>query len=97
MENAAEAESKKNNKAVTAADSGDNNAEKPDAANESGTKGTGKSFFEIDIHGVTEGIQQFVNEISPVTKAVVLIGTIVAFVFGFLWRRRQYLKDKKKR
>ena len=56
-----------------------------------------REFLHIAVgeHMEAVGIEQFVEEIDPVTKAVVVIGALVAFVFGFFWRRRQYLKDKK--
>ena len=88
---------KETHKTVTAADNGEQQTEteKPDVPEESDTNGSGKKFFEVDIHGIQEEIQQIVDEISPVTKAVVAVGTITAFVFGVFWRRRQYLRDKK--
>lgn len=96
-ENKKENAENKKQTTVTAADNAEQktDAEKPEADKESGSLNTGRKFFEVDIRGIQKGIEQFVEEIDPVTKAVVVIGALVAFVFGFFWRRRQYLKDKK--
>lgn len=65
-----------------------------EASKNSGSKGSGKKFFEVDIQNIQEEIQNIMNEISPAAKAAVALGTVAAFVFGLMWRRRQYLKDK---
>ena len=64
---------------------------------QSGKKSSGKKFFEVDIHGIQEEIKEIMNEISPAAKATTAAGAVGAFAFGFLWRRRQYLRDKKKK
>ena len=60
-----------------------------------GKKSSGRKFLEVDINDVQEEIQQIVDEISPATKAAVSSGALLAFAFGFLWRRREYLQDIK--
>lgn len=74
--------------AVTAKNAAAKTSEEPDQRH------SGKRFFEVDINRLQENLERYVNEISPATKAMLITGITVAFLLGFMWRRRQYQKDK---
>ena len=97
-ENTAETSTEKEvtQKTVTVADADEQQVDAT-PPEQSGKKSSGKKFFEVDIHGIQEEIKEIMNEISPAAKATTAAGAVGAFVFGFLWRRRQYLRDKKKK
>lgn len=54
----------------------------------------GRKFFEVDIKDVPEEVMKMVNKISPETKIAVVLCMGIAFIYGFIRRRRQYLNGK---
>ena len=60
-----------------------------------GAKGKGKKFYEIDIQDIPKEVVEIVENISPETKAAVTFCILIAFVYGFMRRRRQHLDEEK--
>ena len=84
-----------NSQVTVQTDTNSNNKNKADSAKKAGAKGKGRIFHEIDIKDIPKEVVEVVNNISPETKAAVLLCIIIAFVYGFMRRRRQHLRDEK--
>ena len=83
-----------NSQVTVQADTNSNNKNNADSAKKAGAKGKGRIFHEIDIKDIPKEVVEVVNNISPETKAAVLLCIIIAFVYGFMRRRRQHLRDE---
>ena len=64
------------------------------AGKKSGAKGNGKKFYEIDIQDIPKEVIEFVDNISPETKIAVTVCVLIAFIYGFMRRRRQHLSEE---
>ena len=64
------------------------------AGKKAGTKGNGKKFYEIDIQDIPKEVMEIVDSISPETKIAVAVCVLIAFIYGFMRRRRQHLSEE---
>ncbi len=64
------------------------------AGKKSGAKGNGKKFYEIDIQDIPKEVIEIVDSISPETKIAVAACVLIAFIYGFMRRRRQHLSEE---
>lgn len=64
------------------------------AGKKAGAKGNGKKFYEIDIQDIPKEVMEIVDSISPETKIAVAICVLIAFIYGFMRRRRQHLSEE---
>ncbi|MGN1188638.1 MAG: hypothetical protein ACI4R6_09100, partial [Lachnospiraceae bacterium] len=81
------------------ANENDENVTPKDSAQKSndadGVQGaTGRFLHEVDISDIKEDLDKYINELSPAIKAIVIIGTIGAFLLGIMWRRRRHMNGK---
>ena len=65
------------------------------AGKKAGAKGNGKKFYEIDIQDIPKEVIEIVDSISPETKIAVAVCVLIAFIYGFMRRRRQHLSEEK--
>ena len=65
------------------------------AGKKAGAKGSGKKFYEIDIQDIPKEVIEIVDSISPETKIAVVVCVLIAFIYGFMRRRRQHLSEEK--
>ena len=65
------------------------------AGKKAGAKGNGKKFYEIDIQDIPKEVIEIVDSISPETKIAVVVCVLIAFIYGFMRRRRQHLSEEK--
>ena len=64
------------------------------AGKKAGAKGSGKKFYEIDIQDIPKEVIEIVDSISPETKIAVAFCVLIAFIYGFMRRRRQHLSEE---
>lgn len=64
------------------------------AGKKTGAKGNGKKFYEIDIQDIPKEVIEIVDSISPETKIAVVVCVLIAFIYGFMRRRRQHLSEE---
>ena len=64
------------------------------AGKKAGAKGSGKKFYEIDIQDIPKEVIEIVDSISPETKIAVVVCVLIAFIYGFMRRRRQHLSEE---
>ena len=63
-------------------------------ATETGLKRSGLKYYEIDLKRLREELDKYVDEISMTVKVILAAAVTAAFLLGFTWRRRQYMKDR---
>ena len=63
-------------------------------ATETGLKRSGLKYYEIDLKRLREELDKYVDEISMTVKVILVVAVTAAFLLGFTWRRRQYMRDR---
>ncbi|MSU81334.1 hypothetical protein FYJ25_02920 [Anaerobutyricum soehngenii] len=93
LENA-RARRRTNSPAVVQAASTSNNNSSPSSSKKAGAMGIGKKFYEIDIQDIPKEVIKVVENISPEMKFAVTVCVLLAFIYGFMRRRRQHLNEE---